>query len=184
MWVRLLQGTPPSVHTAIELYNVLSMSDTASLRQPVGLEQQLLKDNDMDSEVGQSMLQLLKVMSVTATLLLQAYQIRTDCSDSHAADRPYSQNHPTLQDVHSASLHSRHPPRPVSSYSNVEMPSPCCLILLQPSRKHNAFVKHCALPGLWSTCTRPYHHQVLKCPGVLHSRAHAATCLCPIPYSI
>lgn len=72
MWVRLLQGTPPSVHTAIELYNVLSMSDTASLRQPVGLEQQLLKDNDMDSEVGQSMLQLLKVMSVTATLLLQA----------------------------------------------------------------------------------------------------------------
>jgi len=70
--VRLLQGIPPSVHTAVELYNVLSKSDTASLRQPVGLEQQLLKDNEMDSEVGQSMLQLLKVTSVTATLLLQA----------------------------------------------------------------------------------------------------------------
>ena len=51
----------PPVQTALELYNVLSKSDTASLRQPVGLEQQLLKENDMDSEVGQSMLQLLKV---------------------------------------------------------------------------------------------------------------------------
>lgn len=70
--VRLLQGKPPSVHTAVELYNVLSKSDTASLRQPVGLEQQLLKDNEMDSEVGQSMLQLLKVLTATATLLLQA----------------------------------------------------------------------------------------------------------------
>jgi hypothetical protein len=38
----------------------------------VGLEQQLLKDNEMDSEVGQSMLQLLKVLTFTATLLLQA----------------------------------------------------------------------------------------------------------------
>lgn len=49
------------MQTALELYNVLSKSDTASLRQPVGLEQQLLTDNDMDTEVGQSMLQLLKV---------------------------------------------------------------------------------------------------------------------------
>ncbi|KAA6429425.1 MAG: hypothetical protein FRX49_00819 [Trebouxia sp. A1-2] len=56
----IIKGKPPSVHTAVELYNVLSKSDTASLRQPVGLEQQLLKDNEMDSEVGQSMLQLLK----------------------------------------------------------------------------------------------------------------------------
>ena len=72
MWERLLQGITPSVHTAVELYSVLSKSDTASLRQPVGLEQQLLKDNEMDSEVGQSMLQLLKVLTFTATLLLQA----------------------------------------------------------------------------------------------------------------
>ena len=71
MWERLLQGIPPSVHTAVELYSVLSKSDTASLRQPVGLEQQLLKDNEMDSEVGQSMLQLLKVKTVPAPLLLQ-----------------------------------------------------------------------------------------------------------------
>ena len=56
-----LQGSVPPVQTALELYNVLSKSDTASLRQPVGLEQQLLTDNDMDTEVGQSMLQLLKV---------------------------------------------------------------------------------------------------------------------------
>ncbi|DBA94754.1 TPA: hypothetical protein ACH3X1_002302 [Trebouxia sp. C0004] len=56
----IIKGTPPSVHTAVELYNVLSKSDTASLRQPVGLEQQLLKRSEMDSEVGQSMLQLLR----------------------------------------------------------------------------------------------------------------------------
>ena len=56
-----VQGSVPPVQTALELYNVLSKSDTASLRQPVGLEQQLLTDNDMDTEVGQSMLQLLKV---------------------------------------------------------------------------------------------------------------------------
>lgn len=90
MWVKLLQGIPPSVHTAVELYNVLSKSDTASLRQPVGLEQQLLKDNEMDSEVGQSMLQLLKVATVTAYFAAASpCQIITDCSDCHAADRAY-----------------------------------------------------------------------------------------------
>ena len=57
-----MQGAAPPIQTALELYNVLSKSDTASLRQPVGLEQQLLKDKEMDSEVGQSMLQLLKVL--------------------------------------------------------------------------------------------------------------------------
>ena len=54
-----LQGIVPPVQKALELYDTLSKSDTA-LRQPVGLEQQLLKKNDLDTEVGQSMLQLLK----------------------------------------------------------------------------------------------------------------------------
>ena len=54
------QGTVPPVQQALELYDVLSKSDT-DLRLPVGLEQQLLKDNDLDTEVGQSMLQLLRV---------------------------------------------------------------------------------------------------------------------------
>ena len=68
-----MQGAAPPIQTALELYNVLSKSDTASLRQPVGLEQQLLKDNEMDSEVGQSMLQLLKVLlSVLTTHLFCA----------------------------------------------------------------------------------------------------------------
>lgn len=49
----------PPVQKALELYDTLSKSDT-DLRQPVGLEQQLLKRNDLDTEVGQSMLQLLK----------------------------------------------------------------------------------------------------------------------------
>ena len=44
----------------MELYNILSESNT-DLRQPVGLEEQLLKDEALDSEVGQSMLQLLQV---------------------------------------------------------------------------------------------------------------------------
>ena len=42
------------------MYHVLSESDT-NLRQPIELENQLLKHMTMDSEVGQSMLQLLQV---------------------------------------------------------------------------------------------------------------------------
>ena len=49
----------PPVQTALELYHILSDSDT-NLRQPVGLEDQLLQTS-MSSEVGQSMLQLLQV---------------------------------------------------------------------------------------------------------------------------
>ena len=47
---------------ALELYNILSESNI-DLRQPVGLEEQLLKDDVLDSEVGQSMLQLLQVLT-------------------------------------------------------------------------------------------------------------------------
>ena len=46
--------------TAVELYSILSESDT-NLRQPVALETQLLQDERMDSDVGKSMLQLLQV---------------------------------------------------------------------------------------------------------------------------
>lgn len=49
------------MQAAMELYNILSESNT-DLRQPVGLEEQLLKDEALDSEVGQSMLQLLQVL--------------------------------------------------------------------------------------------------------------------------
>ena len=52
----------PPVDIALELYNILSESDT-NLRQPVGLENQLLK-NSLGSEVGQSILQLLQVSPV------------------------------------------------------------------------------------------------------------------------
>ena len=57
--VCVLQGDVPPVQVALELYNILSESDT-NLRQPVGLENQLMK-NSLGSEVGQSMLQLLQV---------------------------------------------------------------------------------------------------------------------------
>ena len=57
----------PPVQTALDLYHILSESGT-NLRQPVGLETQLLK-NSLGSEVGQSMLQLLQVTSSLAKLL-------------------------------------------------------------------------------------------------------------------
>ena len=57
----MVQGELPPVEVALDLYNILSKSDT-DLRQPVGLEKQLLKDNDLDSDVAKSMLQLLKVL--------------------------------------------------------------------------------------------------------------------------
>ena len=56
----VLQGGAPKVQAALELYSILSESNI-DLRQPVGLEEQLLKDEALDSEVGQSMLQLLQV---------------------------------------------------------------------------------------------------------------------------
>ena len=51
----------------MELYNMLSESGT-NLRQPVGLENQLLKNQRMDSDVGKSMLQLLQVLLLALAL--------------------------------------------------------------------------------------------------------------------
>ena len=55
-----MQGQAQSSDTALELFNLLSSSDT-KLRQPVGLEMQLMQDMRMDSDVSRSMLQLLQV---------------------------------------------------------------------------------------------------------------------------
>ncbi|KAL0048533.1 hypothetical protein WJX82_005213 [Trebouxia sp. C0006] len=52
-------GQAQSSDTALELFNLLSSSDT-KLRQPVGLEMQLMQDMRMDSDVSRSMLQLLQ----------------------------------------------------------------------------------------------------------------------------
>ena len=54
----------PKVQTALELYDILSESNI-DLRQPVGLEEQLLMDDALDTEVGQSMLQLLQVLHLS-----------------------------------------------------------------------------------------------------------------------
>ena len=48
------------MQSALDIYHVLTESNT-DLRQPVGLESQLLKKSSMDTEVGMSMLQLLTV---------------------------------------------------------------------------------------------------------------------------
>ena len=59
----LMQAEVPAIEEVINLYKLLSESDT-HLRQPVALEQQLLKEQRMGSEVGKSMLQLLQVTSL------------------------------------------------------------------------------------------------------------------------
>ncbi|DBA77572.1 TPA: Pde-4p [Trebouxia sp. C0004] len=56
----IIAGFSPPAQAALELYRMLS-EPGIDLRQPVSLENQLLTDNaEMDSEVGQSMLQLLQ----------------------------------------------------------------------------------------------------------------------------
>ena len=60
-----LQGKLPQVQAAMDLYHILSESDT-HLRQPVALETQLLADEDMDDDVGRSMLQLLQVLCLNS----------------------------------------------------------------------------------------------------------------------
>lgn len=49
------------MQAALDLYHILSESDT-NLRQPVGLEKQLLREYSLDADVGQSILQMLQVM--------------------------------------------------------------------------------------------------------------------------
>ena len=64
----------PKVQAALELYDLLKVSNT-DLRQPVGLEEQLLKDDAMDTEVGQSMLQLLQVRPLPLSCTLQLLHV-------------------------------------------------------------------------------------------------------------
>ncbi|DBB01895.1 TPA: hypothetical protein ACH3X1_000492 [Trebouxia sp. C0004] len=54
----IISGGVPPLQQALELHTLLSQSDT-NLRQPVGLEEQLLMGR-MGSDVGQSMLQMLQ----------------------------------------------------------------------------------------------------------------------------
>lgn len=54
-----VQGFCPPVQAALEVYRLLS-APGVDLRQPVRLEKQLLKEQ-LDTEVGASMLQLLQV---------------------------------------------------------------------------------------------------------------------------
>ena len=68
----------PKVQMALQLYNILSESDT-NLRQPVRLESQLLQDQRMDFEVGKSMLQLLQVCCLTR--FVRPHQGQSCCHD-------------------------------------------------------------------------------------------------------
>ena len=71
----------PKVHSALELYHILSESNT-DLRQPVALEKQLLKDEALDSEVGQSMLQLLQV-SIATIIAVRSHAPRKGRKKGH-----------------------------------------------------------------------------------------------------
>ncbi|KAL3130461.1 hypothetical protein ABBQ38_008282 [Trebouxia sp. C0009 RCD-2024] len=55
----VIKGEVPPVQAALDLYHILSESDT-NLRQPVGLEKQLLSEYSLDADVGQSILQMLQ----------------------------------------------------------------------------------------------------------------------------
>lgn len=68
------------MQSALDIYHLLTEGHN-DLRQPVGLETQLLKESSMDSEVGMSMLQLLSVSLVLQLSLL----VKTDCGaiDNH-----------------------------------------------------------------------------------------------------
>ena len=59
-----MQGEVPPLQAALDLYHILSESDT-DLRQPVGLEKQLLTGHSLDADVGQSMLLMLQVLPAT-----------------------------------------------------------------------------------------------------------------------
>lgn len=61
----------PSKQEALDLSVILHAADN-KLRQPVGLEQQLLQHMSMDEEVGQSMVQLLQVTDLVNYSLVQA----------------------------------------------------------------------------------------------------------------
>lgn len=56
-----MQGDTPSVTTAMHLFHTLSEASNHQLRVPVALETQLLGAQDMDTEVGRSMWELLRV---------------------------------------------------------------------------------------------------------------------------
>lgn len=83
------------MQSALDVYHLLTEGNN-DLRQPVGLETQLLKESSMDSEVGMSMLQLLSVdlLSKLTTCIADAHAVspvacRTvACCAVAAADLP------------------------------------------------------------------------------------------------
>ena len=64
----------PSKQEALDLSVILHSADN-KLRQPVGLEQQLLQHLSMDEEVGQSMVQLLQVIDIAHYSMAHVYSM-------------------------------------------------------------------------------------------------------------
>ena len=92
-----MQGSSPSIQEALDLHFMLSKSDT-QLRQPVGLEEQLMSDTRLDSIVGMSMLQLLQVILSSSST---ARDWGWCCNQLHKADLCLLQS---LQDAAATSL--------------------------------------------------------------------------------
>ncbi|DBB14759.1 TPA: hypothetical protein ACH3X3_004373 [Trebouxia sp. C0006] len=102
----VIGGKVPPVEMALDLFNILSESDT-NLRQPVGLEDQLLQARSIDSEVGQSMLQLLQGSARGCALVpdrqgssMSASLTNRNLTLPAGAARPYwmDNSYPTEQD--------------------------------------------------------------------------------------
>ena len=72
-----LQGVAPPVSAALQLHHILTDAGT-QLRVPVGLETQL-KYNDVDSDVGKSMYQLLQVRLLAPVSMTTAQAKATWC---------------------------------------------------------------------------------------------------------
>ena len=152
----------------MELYNILSESNT-DLRQPVGLEEQLLKDDALDSEVGQSMLQLLQVLLAESSA--GAHVASAKCShDGGLASRLLGHSMSSTKTMQS-SWHQQGalstallscPGVHTCTYLHIAQPSPALLArlprsvpywnVLSPTGAQNSW---CLLTGKHSHCKEP-----------------------------
>ena len=107
-----VQGETPPMQAALDLYHILSESDT-DLRQPVGLEKQLLQGQSLDEDVGQSMLQLLQVrLDCWHTVVSKSYSclvcLRHPCLACHAIQHLWQSLGQRRRPVHAATVTGQH----------------------------------------------------------------------------
>ncbi|KAA6425466.1 MAG: hypothetical protein FRX49_04364, partial [Trebouxia sp. A1-2] len=122
----VIVGKVPPVEMALDLFNILSESDT-DLRQPVGLEDQLLQARSIDSEVGQSMLQLLQGSARSSAPLPDRQGPRSTSRTNSSLSLPPGSPRPYRMDSLTEQNISFVPPALTTSTENMllVMPGPC-----------------------------------------------------------